>query len=225
MSTRITMRTLGTALTIIGGAAFSVGFLCAFGVDLRIPESFELPLGDLHGAAVDSQGNIYIGTQFYCRVQVYDAGGRYRYGRFIRTSGGRLRMRVNSDDELEVATARSDLLYTFAEDGRLISVLPDSHSFDDFGRLSESQWYDESDGTTYVARHTLTFPTLTKRTPDRQEAVAIRTPLHEWVFMGPFPAIVWLMVGVCIRGIADRWRGVRRLLRHVWSAGKNGVAS
>jgi hypothetical protein len=206
MRRRITMRTLGVALTLFGGAAFGAGFLIAFGVDFQIPASFELPLGDLRGVAVDSQGNIYVGTLFYCRVQAYDANGRYRYGRFLRTAGGALRMRVNSDDRLEVATARTDLLYTFAGDGRLISVLSDSHSFDDFGSTSEGKWRGEHDGTVYMARHTFTCPTLIKRTPDGQETVVIRTPLHKWVFMGPFPAFLWLVVGACIRGIANRRR-------------------
>jgi hypothetical protein len=206
------MRTVGTLLMVIGGIGFGMGFLCGLGIDLGIRDSFELPLGDLCGIVVDSRGNTHVGTQFYCRVQTYDAEGKYLYGKFTATNGGALRMKMNTDDQFEVATARKRRLYRFGPDGNLISVQPGNHSFHDFGEASETRYYDERDGTTYVARHGLMFPTVVKRTPDGREAAVITTPLHKWIFMGPFPAWIWVVLGACIRGVDRRWRRHKKKL-------------
>jgi hypothetical protein len=210
MGATTVVRVLTALLTVVGGVSFGGGLLLALGVDLRIPDSFELPLGHLRGVAVDSRGNVYVGTQFYGRVQVYDADGKYLFGKFIYTSGGAFRIRIDARDQLEVATARNDQLYVFSKDGSLINVLPGNHCFDDFGRTNKTQCRDERDGTTYEARHTLTFPTVVKRKPGERDTALITTPLRRWVFMGPFPAIVWLIAGAGIRLALDRWSQRRR---------------
>jgi hypothetical protein len=121
---RYVISIFSTFFLVIGAIGFFSGPLASgFGVSFDNLDSFEFPLGDLEGIAVDSEGNIYCGLQFYSRIQVYDAKGNFIYGKFIDSAGGAFRIRINNDDQLEVATARNDKLYIFERGGTLVKEL------------------------------------------------------------------------------------------------------
>lgn len=81
--TKYVTRIIAVLFTVIGCIGFFAGALTGLGFDFRNLDSFELPLGNLRGIAVDSEGNIYCGLQFYSRIQVYDAQGNFIYGKFV----------------------------------------------------------------------------------------------------------------------------------------------
>lgn len=182
-----------------------------FGVLSWIPKSIEFPLGSLVGIAVDPAGQIYCGTQFYGRIQKYAADGRFLAGWFINSAGGVFRLRVNADGQLEVATARNDTLYRFSQSGELLSQTRNEDAFEDFGPEGERRWTTEG-GTVFEIDHTLLLPSISRRNPSGEKETVVRTPLHKWFLMGPFPAWLFFAVGgLVLAGLDGRLRLKRRV--------------
>ena len=189
---------------------------------LEFLDSFELPLGDLSGIAVDSEGHIYCGLQFFSRVQVYDADGKFLYSVYANSSGGAFRIRINEDDQLEVATARNDKLYCFDKNGNLVRQLSwVGHYFSDFGKTGESRFYDDKEDATYFRKGYPISAHVVKRDSTGQENIIIRTPFHKWVFQGPLPAWFIAIPGIValeISGDLKRWRAFwSRKLAKLWT--------
>ena len=186
----------------IGSIGFFAGFLV--GNVVKFPEGFELPLGVLKGIAVDSDGNIYCGTWYYSRVQVYDSKGHYIRGTFVDSAGGAFRIRINHNDQLEVATARNNKLYRFGKDGTLVTELSDvGYYFDGFGKNGETQYNDVRQNATYQIRWSLLGAYVVKKSASGETKVIVRTPFHKWLFQGPSPGWFFLMVAAimfaCVR--------------------------
>ncbi|MHC4242355.1 MAG: hypothetical protein ACYSU4_08130 [Planctomycetota bacterium] len=172
------------------------GFVVALDNALDNLDSFELPLGALEGISVDSEGNIYCGLQFYSRIQVYDADGNFIYGKFIDSAGGSFRIRINQNDQLEVATARNDKFYIFARDGSLVKELSDvGHYFQVFGESNENGFHNKKLKVIYFRRYDLFGPYIVKKDSSGEEKVIIKTPFHKWLFKGPLPAWLFIMIG------------------------------
>jgi hypothetical protein len=187
----------------IGSIDFLAGAL--IGNVVKTPDGFELPLGDLKGIAVDSDGNIYCGTQYYSRVQVYDSEGHYIRGKFVDSAGGAFRIRINPNNELEVATARNDKLYRFGKDGTLVTELSDvGYYFSEFGKSGETQYYDEKQNVTYQIRWSLLGAYVVKKSASGERKVIVKTPFHKWLFQGPNPAWFFLMVGILMFACTEK---------------------
>ena len=185
-------------LGTIGFIGLFAGPVITSGV-VEIPDRFELPLGALEGIAVDSEGNIYCGVGYYSRVQVYDSEGHYIRGIFIDSAWGAFRIRINPNDELEVATVRNDKLYRFGKDGTLVAELSDVHHyFNEFGEIGETQYYDEKQNVTYQIRWSPFGAYVIKKSSSGQRIIIVRTPFHKRLFQGPFPAWFFAMVGALI---------------------------
>ena len=195
---KFVIRAVAVLLGTIGFIGFMAGPVITLG-GVEIPDEYELPLGDLEGIAVDSEGNIYCGAQFYHRVQVYDSEGHYIRGTFINSSGGAFRIRINPDDQLEVATARNDKLYRFEKNGTLVTELSDvGYYFDEFGESGETQYHDVRQNATYRIRWSPLGAYVVKKSASRERKVVIRTPFHKRLFQGPCPAWFFAMVGALI---------------------------
>ena len=211
---RYVIRIIATLFLVIGFIGFLTGPITAgFGFRFRNLDSFELPLGDLRGIAVDSQGNIYCGLQFYSRIQVYNAEGKFLYGKFINSAGGAFRIRINEKDQLEVATAGNDKLYIFAKDGTLTDELSDvGHCFHIFGETGETRYHDKAHNTTYLIKWSPPGSYVAKKDLVGEEETIIRTPFHKWLFMGPLPAWLFILIGVVMFKCVSK-RPLRHLLR------------
>jgi len=193
---RYIIRIIAVLFLVIGCIGFLAGAITGLGFDFRNLDSFELPLGCLEGIAVDSEGNIYCGLQFYSRVQVYDAEGKFIYGKFINSAGGPFRIRINKNDQLEVATAGNDKLYIFGKDGTLVHELSDvGHYFHDFGETGETRFYDKRHNTNYFRRPSFLGSYIAKMDLSGEKKVIIKTPFHKWLFKGPLPAWLFIAVG------------------------------
>lgn len=203
----------------IGFFSFVGGSLVVLGLYRIIPDSFEMPLGHLKGIAVDSEGNIYCGAHFYSRIQVYDSEGKFLYGKCIDTGGGTFWIRINSNDQLQVAIARGDKIYTFDNKFNLLhkrSNVPDYSA--GFEKAGEHYCYDEKRDITYLVRSIYNIPLFGSRVvkidSSGKESVIIQTPFHKWLFMGPFPAISFVVFGAINYLIVDKkFRG--KMLRNL----------
>lgn len=204
------LKLLAAGISLIGAVGFAAGFFAMYGLLTWVPRSVELPLGWLVGIALDSKGHIYCGTQFYSRIQEYDADGAFLAGWFVPSSGGVFRIRVNSNDELEVATARTRMLLRFSPAGELLEQRRDARAFEQFGPNNERRWTD-SDGTTYEIDRSFLLSSISKHKNAERETLIV-TPLYLWFFMGPFPAwLLFALGGLLFAGLEGRLRLKRKV--------------
>jgi hypothetical protein len=195
----------------IGFIGWLTGFLLILlnvGLNLKVPDSFELPLGQLSSIAVDSEGNIYCGAQFYARIQVYNPEGRYLYGKTLDTNG-LFWIRINSNDELEVAAARGNKRYIFDKDGNLLSNRSNVPNYTEgFDTKGKNYCYDQKRDITYQIRPILQMFFLgkhvVKKDKSGKETVIVQTPFLKWLFMGTFPAFFFMVFSVFISFVFDQ---------------------
>lgn len=219
--TRHIIRIIGVLFLVVGLVGFLAGPLSFKSASFRkVLDPFELPLGDLQGIAVDSEGRIYCGLQFFSRVQVYDADGRFLYSVYANSSGTPFRIRINEDDQLEVAITGNDKVYLFDQNGNLVRERSKvGHYYSDFA--GESRFYDAKEDATYFRKGYPIMAHVVKRDSTGRENVIIRNPFHKWVFQGPLPA--WLIgaiggVMLWISGDLKRWQAFwSRKLAKLWT--------
>ncbi|MBN2295349.1 MAG: hypothetical protein JXM70_23160 [Pirellulales bacterium] len=203
------LQVLACLFVIAGGIGWFSGFI----PPLWINSSYEMPLGDLQGIAVDSSDNIYCASQFYHRVQKYDSTGNFLMGFPIDTSGA-FRIRINQSDDLEVATVRDDDYYRFSPDGELLEKKNDD-LYDSFGSQNEDQCQGP-DSSVYQIHSRFMFPVVVKTSPKGKKKIVVSTPFKKWIFMGPFPAWFFWMIGVLIVMYLNKDDLIRRM-RRAWS--------
>ena len=175
-----------------------------------IPDSFEMPLSGLEGLAVDSEGNIYCGVQYYSRFQVYNAQGKFLYGKCFNSGKGAFKIKINSNDDLEIMTYRGKRKYLFDKDGTLLSKSKYFSSYAvGFEQVDNFYCYDRKQKITYqikpillpsiiLAHSTLIAPFgshIVKIDSSGKETVIIKTPFYKWLFTGLFPAILFILIG------------------------------
>lgn len=97
--------------------------LCGAIIYSRYPEKFEslkkieFPLSNPLMAVSDSDGNIYIDTGFYCRIQKYDKDGHFLYG-FGYGTPGNTELIIDEHNRLYIGTYSSqNILRVFSSDG------------------------------------------------------------------------------------------------------------
>jgi hypothetical protein len=192
-------------LLILGGIGWFGGIAIALSNNKIIANSAELPLGDLNGIAVDSSGRVYCGLGFYSRIQQYDSNGKFIKGWSIDADGGMFKIRVNAKDEIEVVTARTDAFFRYDATGTLLEEYRSEERSDKLLSTFQSQNQVEvADSIVYVSRRLLLFPAIIKLTADGRRTTLITTPIHKWVFMGPFPAWLFWLIAILLLQWKDR---------------------
>jgi len=183
------MLALALLLLLLGFVGWITGFTASAWLE-------EMPLGQLEGIAVDSDGNIYCASQFYNRVQKYSPEGRFLFGLTINTSGGSYRIRINNDDELEIATARNDSFYRFSSDGKLLETKKNvDHFYGEFGSLGQKKCRGPNNSKYEIKWGTL-FPQVIEVASSGEQRTVVSTPLHKWFVMGPQPAWLFIMASM-----------------------------
>ncbi len=201
---------VGSSKTILLLKIISLTFFFIAGLNLFGPNLFksinivqsttELPLAHLRGIVVDQQGNIYLGSQFYGRIQMYDATGNFQKGWFIDTNGGLCRLKINEKNQLEVATARSNLHYIFDQNWNILSIHEDREAFIDFGDDNE-YLYTLEDNTTYTIELPMIWPEIVKITSRNQSESIIRIKPYHWFFIGIVPAMIFGLIAIVLSSL------------------------
>ncbi len=166
-----------------------------------IQSSTELPLAHLQGIVADQQGNVYIGIQFYERIQLYDTTGNFQKGWFVNTAGGSFRLKMNELNQLEVATARTNLHYIFDQDGNIVALNENSDAYGDFGDTNEYV-YKSEDGTNYTISLPTVWPQIVKSTSQNPGSAIISVQSKNWVFIGIFPALLLGLLAILFSSLA-----------------------
>lgn len=200
----IILRSIASVFLVIGGIGWLGDILITNRKSPFIGSETELPLGRLEGIVVDSQGNIYCGSQSYGRIQQYDAQGNFTRGWFIKTAGGAFRMQINKEDQLLVATARTDLFATFDQDGDMVDLQTNLPGiYQEFGLVSQSR-FESSNGDTYVIENSFFFPHVVRISFDGKQSTIITTSWYKWLFMTPFPAYLFAGLGFIISVLTNK---------------------
>ena len=198
----ILLKMLALALFIIAGLNwFGSSLISNLGI---IQPNQELPLAHLEGIVVDQQNNIFLGNQFYGQIQMYDTEGNFQKGWFIDANGGSFRLRLNEQDNLEVATARTNLLYVFDLKDDNVSIIENAEAYDDFGDKNESI-YTFKDDTLYRISFPILWPQVIRMSPQNQSNVVISISPYSWFFTGVIPAMLFGLLGILFSSLAYRY--------------------
>ena len=190
---------LAAFFLVLGGIGFFLGLPCAVGWLDGLPQWIEFPLGEPEGIAVDAAGRVYLGLQFYHRVQVYDAEGRFLRGFFVNSGGGVFRIRINSEGRLDVAATRGNSLTTYELDGTEVAREVDPthrrHYYSEFGEEMQRR-AAAPHGTEYHLVSGLLFPRVDQVELSGDRRTVIRTDAARWFLKGPFPAGLFWGLGI-----------------------------
>lgn len=168
-----------------------------------IQSNTELPLAHLRGIVADQQDNVYLGIQFYERIQLYDSTGTFQKGWFINANGGRFRLRINDLNQLEVATARTNLHYIFDQNGNLLALNENKEAYGNFGDTNEYV-YESEDGTNFTISLPTLWPHIIKTTSHNPDNTIISVQPKNWFFIGIFPALLLGLLAILFSSLADK---------------------
>jgi hypothetical protein len=195
----------GFILFTIGAFSFFSGFIITNLFPSWIPESLELPLSDLQEFSVDKNGNVYCAVPFYNRIQVYDHGGYFLRGWFVRPNTRFFRIRINADNNVEVARAPR-WVKTYDIHGNLMNddakVHPEKVN-KEFGNNLRRIFFHPN-GSIYTLRGAFFIPFITIREPAEPEKVLITTPILSLLFPAPFRAIIYVAIGLFLFYLCER---------------------
>lgn len=195
----------GLFLLLVGVTAFFCIAFSGLGLLKWIPQSIEFPLGDVEGIDVSRDGNLFVASGFYSRIQVYNPEGDFIRGWFLnRTGGGLLKIRINDENEVEVAVYHGKKLHVFDQNGRLLKSRKyddDTDFFNSFGQKGKHV-FDKSTRCHYDVEGWV-FPRIIQTGPNWEKKIG-KNALYLFPFQGPLQAVVTGMVGMCVMGLAER---------------------
>ena len=201
---------LATCIIGLGVAAFLLGFACSMlgPSSPRFGSSICLPLSLPEDVGTDESERIYVGLQFYSRIQVYDSNGEFIYGFFAKTDGGRFRMRVERDGSLTIASARTHSIHVYDNTGQLLSSKQNAkETYDQF--VSQQPLVNvDSRGRHYLIRGSVMNPEIVREDRNGHISLRIKTPLWFRPFLGPIPCFITTIVVALLQRLS-RWLLIR----------------
>jgi len=203
---------VGLIFILFGLTGFFSGVFSAFGMLKWIPESVEFPLAGIEGIAVNREGSLFVASGPYSRIQVYNAKGEFVRGWFLDdTGGGALKIKINDENEIIVATARGNHIYIFNENGRLLQSGKydnDTGYWDSFVQKGK-HLSDETAGLQYDVEG-LVFPRIIQTNPDGKTKKIGRNAFYLFPFQGPFQGWVMAVVGMFLIARAEKKKKKKR---------------
>jgi uncharacterized protein YneF (UPF0154 family) len=177
-----------------------IGFIGGFVISMRLIEfKNEIPLGDIEGILVSKDGRIFLGLQFYGKIQSYDNQGNYIMNWDVTNSGGVFRMDIKNDT-ITVATARGDNLIKYDLVGNKLSQQNISNIYSKF--KDSNQFTDNLTSSTYKINNGL-FPNITRQKDGKCEKI-ITMSLLQKIFKGPMPAWLLAVFGMILRFLVNK---------------------
>ncbi|MBM1106961.1 hypothetical protein JQC67_12490 [Aurantibacter crassamenti] len=150
-------------------------------------ENTEIPLGDIKGFVVDKENNIYVGSGFYEKVQVYDEDGNFLKNWDLEAYGGTFTMNLTEHEEILITTARGNEQIWFNKNGRILSQKKIGN-----GTYEESKrdWrtFTTKENVQYEIKGTI-FHELVRLNPKK---TIINQNLFLQIIKGPFN--IWLLI-------------------------------
>ena len=194
---------IGFTLLLVGFTGFFGGALSSLGVLKWVPNRIEFPLAHIGDMDIDRDGNLYVLSRFYGRVQVYDREGEFVGGWFYDAASGEVLIEINDKNEVEVAATAIDTIYVFDVNGELLKT----NEYEEI-----DSWYSEADikkhlfdeltGTQYDAKG-LVFPRIIQKGTNGENKIG-KNAFYLFPFQGAFQAVGMGMVGIIILNKIDK---------------------
>ncbi len=124
-------------LILIGAGGFFAAGLAANGI-LKVPKSFEWPVGYANDVVTMPGGNRIVPLVPSGRVQIYDSQWHFIRGWQVDAEGGDFKVGFTPEGVIEVFTARGGHYYSFTQKGDLISAKILTQQFDSLPQTG--QW-------------------------------------------------------------------------------------
>jgi hypothetical protein len=159
----------------------------------------EIPLGDITGFVVDSQGNIYFGSGFYQRIQVYNKKGQFIRNWNVEAFGGTYSINITEKDNILINLARSDEQIIYDKNGNILLRKkqkrdePQNKSRDKYSFVTENRINYKFQGSL--------IQELVKTNP---EITIIRQSLFLQLMRGPLNPIILMVIGMLLVGLFRR---------------------
>ena len=183
----------------------TIGFMGGFAISMKnFNYNKELPIGNPEGIVVSPDGRIYIGLQFYGKIQSYDNNGGFIKNWSVDNNGGAFSIHMLGDIIYVNATRVEKSVY-YDLDGNELNdnVLIDiSTKFEDPNEyvqvlLAQNSKEYKRDSITYKINTGL-FPTVSKIERGQCDKI-ITIPFLLKLIKGPMPAWLFLAFGILIR--------------------------
>lgn len=192
------MQIIKGILNLVSKLLVLVGFIGFLGWRIillaDIKYESELPLSLPEGIVVNSKGEIFIGLEFYDVIQVYDKNGLFQRHWNVPSSGGSFKMKL-VNDEIQVATQRSNLWLTYNRFGNLIKQNNSLVAYDMFPISNE--FIDPITEITYKIKDGI-IPEIQKIDHGKSRTF-IEVPIILFFFLGPFHT--WILAGLGMFGM------------------------
>lgn len=155
----------------------------------------ELPLGGLNGVVVDSTGNIYCSITSYSRIQVYSPKGQFLYGIGIDAGGGVFNIHIDEKDNLYVASARTNMVYTFNNENLTKEEISNERYMEYKNNYPQKQFIDNK-GNIFSVNNSMIFPSIIKTESNGNKYTIVKMGFLSWILMGPLPAWFFAILGI-----------------------------
>lgn len=180
-----------------------IGLIGWFIPDISNSPEMEFPNSLPQGLYIDSNGNIFCGSQSYERIQMYD-----KYGVFIRsfsTDVGKGRGSLFAfnieNDQLHIhvfgawlKSERIDRKIVYSLDGNLVEAtdMPST----EYAGYNPNNEFTDSFGNYFIFKG-FCFPRVIKKENGNSDVI-INTPLYQWFFQSPFPSFAFFFIPLLI---------------------------
>ena len=192
---------VAVVLLVLGAVGFLGGVFVGICQPTWISPATQMPLGGLGSIVVDKRGDIYCGLEFYSRIQVYDAQGRFLRGWWVDGgAGGTWRLQLTDDGLLEVEAGRRGRIHIFDGNGVLCEQSKQSESQRESVNDRNQFVAMDTSGGRYTIRNRILCPRVVRDAHNEQSTI-IATPWYLWPIMGPLPAWGFFMCGLVALGI------------------------
>jgi hypothetical protein len=157
----------------------------------------------------DLDGRVYVGLDFYQRVQQYDADGNFLRGWQLDAATKSFRLTVDEQGRLVAATSRGNN-HIYSPDGGILESRPDNGEM--YNDLADSARHGivGADGSTYRLESRFVSPRVVRIDRDGTTQTVVSQPRYKGFLMGPLPSWLLWMLGIVTLGATDHLKKARR---------------
>lgn len=179
---------VGMIFILFGVTGFFSVFFSALDMLRWIPGNIELPLAGIDGIDVNREGKLFVASKYYNRIQVYNTNGDFIRGWFLNNTGSiYLKIRINDNNKVEVASLRGSKIDVFDENGKLIKTRKfdedDTDFFDSFEQKGK-HLFDKLRRCHYDVEGWV-FQGIIQTVPDGKKKIG-KNAFYLFPFQGPF---------------------------------------